>query len=102
MLVQRTYFLQVEQIQISDMHHQAHGYFLLLCIVNVVNKVIPDPLLVSSLQKLSKNEQEVQYFYDRVRSDMILIKLIFQLQIPLLINSGLIEGNINGLTLGVS
>ena len=64
-------FRQVEKIQISDMHHQTHGYFGLLCIVNIGNIVLPNPLVVSDLQNLDNNAQEVQNFYDRVRSYMI-------------------------------
>ena len=63
-------FRQGEQIQISDIHHQAHGYFGLLGIGNVVN-ILPDPLVVSSLRNLSNNTQEVQNLYTRVSSDMI-------------------------------
>ena len=40
-------FSQVEQIRISDMHRKEHGYFGLPGIVNVGNKVLPNPLLVS-------------------------------------------------------
>ena len=64
-------FRQVEQIQISDMHQQAHGYFGLLGIGNVENKVLPKPLAVSGIQNLANNDREVQNFYDRVHSDMI-------------------------------
>ena len=48
-------FRQVEKIQISDMHHQAHGYLGLLGIGNVGNQFLPKPLVVSSLQNLSNN-----------------------------------------------
>ena len=44
-------FRQVEQIQIADMHHQAHGYFGLLGIGNVGNNALPNPLVVSALKK---------------------------------------------------
>ena len=55
-------FREVEQIQISDIHHQAHGYFRMLGIGNVVNQVISNPLVVSAIQKLDSNVQEVQMF----------------------------------------
>ena len=64
-------FWQVENIHISDMHHQSHGYFGLPGIENVGNQVLPKPLVVSYLPSLSKNAQEVQNFYDRLRSYMI-------------------------------
>ena len=64
-------FRQVENIQISYIHYQAHGYFGLLSIGNIGNQVLPKPLVVSALQNLANNEQEVQKFYDRVQSDMI-------------------------------
>ena len=59
-------FWQVEQIHNVDMHHQAHGYFDLLGIGNVGNQVLPNPVVVSDLQKLSKYSQEVQTLYDKV------------------------------------
>ena len=40
-------FRQVDQIQIADMHHQAHGYFGLIGLGNVGNKVLPNPLILS-------------------------------------------------------
>ena len=39
-------FWKVEQIQIADMHHQAHAYFGLKGIVNVGNQVLTNPLVV--------------------------------------------------------
>ena len=53
------------------MHHQAHGYFGLLGIGNIGNKVLSNPLVVSALQNFSNNLQEVQNFDVRVGSDMI-------------------------------
>ena len=50
-------FQQVEQIHIADMHHQAHGYSELIGILNVGNQVLPNPLVVSDLQKSSKSSQ---------------------------------------------
>ena len=44
-------FRQVEHIQLSDTHHQAHGYFVLMGIVNVVN-ILPNTLVVSDLLNL--------------------------------------------------
>ena len=48
-----------------------HGYFGLLGIGNVVNKVLPNPLVVSALKNLANNAQEVQNLYDKVVLDMI-------------------------------
>ena len=53
------------------MHHKEHRYFGLLGIGNVVNQLLPNPLVVSYLQNLDGSAQGVQNFYDRVRSDMI-------------------------------
>ena len=53
-------FQQVEKIQIADMHHQAHEYFGLLGMVNVVNQVLPNSLVVSALKNLANNSQEVK------------------------------------------
>ena len=53
------------------MHHQAHGYFGLLGIVNVGSNVLTNPLIVSDLQNLSGSAHQVQNLYDRVRSYMI-------------------------------
>ena len=64
-------FWQVYHIQILDMHHKSHGYFGLIVIGNVVNLALLNPQVVSALQNLAISEQEVQIFYDRVRSDMI-------------------------------
>ena len=50
-------FWEVDQIQIADIYHQAHGYFGLICIRNVVNKVLTNPLVVSALQNLANNAQ---------------------------------------------
>ena len=69
--VSKNIFWKLEKIQISDMHHQAHVYFGLLIIGNIVNRVLPNLLVLSDLQKLTKNAQEVQNFYDRVCSDII-------------------------------
>ena len=91
----KTILWKVEQIQIVDMHHQAHGYFGLLIIVYVANRVVSNPFAVSALQNLAKNAQEIRIFYDRVRSDMISKEMGFQLQTPLLRNLGFIGGDIN-------
>ena len=48
-------FRRIEQIQIADIHYQAHGCFGFLGIGNVGNQVLPNPLQVSTLLKLSKN-----------------------------------------------
>ena len=56
---------QVDNIKISDIHHQSHGYFGLLVIWNVVNQVLPNPLVVSALQNLANNAQEVHKFLTR-------------------------------------
>ena len=63
-------FRQVEQIHIVDIHHQAHVYFGLTIIGNVVND-LPNPLVLSVILNLDTTSQEVQNLYDRVRSDMI-------------------------------
>ena len=63
-------FRKVDQIQFSDIQHQAHGYFGLRSFVNVVN-ILPKPLVVSDLLKLFTSAQEVKKFNDRVCSDMI-------------------------------
>ena len=42
----------------------------MLCIGNVGNTVLPKPLLVSYLQNLVGDPQQVHNFNDRVRSDM--------------------------------
>ena len=42
-------FQQAEQIQIADMHHQAHRYFGLLGIGNIEKKFLPNHLIVSDL-----------------------------------------------------
>ena len=64
-------FNQAEKILIEDMHHQAHGYFGLIGIGNVGNKVLPKPLVVSDLKNLARNAQEVQNLYDNLSLDMI-------------------------------
>ena len=48
---------QVEQIQISYIHHQFHGYVWLLDIGNVVKNVLLEPLVVSALQNLDGSAQ---------------------------------------------
>ena len=53
------------------MYHQAHVSFGLIGIGNVVNQVLTKPLVVSALQNLANNAQEVQNFDYRVLSDMI-------------------------------
>ena len=52
-------FRQVNQIQLSDIHHQAYGNFGLTGIVSFVN-VLPNPLVLSALLKLFTSEQEVK------------------------------------------
>ena len=64
-------FRQVEQIHISYMYHKSYGYFVLLDIGKVVNQFLPNPLVVSVLQNLFNNAQEMKTFYDRVISDII-------------------------------
>ena len=53
-------FGHVDQIHIADIHHQSHGYFGVMGIGNVVNNVLPNPLLVSTLQNLAVSAQEVK------------------------------------------
>ena len=43
----------------------------MLGIGNAVNRFLPNPLVVSSLQNISTNAKEVNRFYDSVRSDVI-------------------------------
>ena len=51
-------FIQVENIHISDMNHQAHGYFGILGIRNDGNEVLTNPLVVSALLNLTGSAQE--------------------------------------------
>ena len=64
-------FRKVYQIHIACMQHQAYGSFVMLGIGNAVNRFLPSPLVVSSLQNISTNAKEVNRFYDSVRSDVI-------------------------------
>ena len=57
--VAKIIFWKVEHIQITDMHHQAHRYFSLIGIGNLINKIFPNVLVVSYLQNLANNTQEV-------------------------------------------
>ena len=57
------------------MNHHAHGYFGSLGIGNAVNLVLLNILVVSALQNLANNAQELHNAYDRVRSDMIAKKM---------------------------
>ena len=82
------------------MHHQAHGYFGLLSIGNEVNTVLPNPLIVSALQNLANNPQDIKLFYNRVHSDMIDRELEGSIKKSLLIKLGFIEGNINRMKMG--
>ena len=95
-------FRQVEQIHIVDTHYQARGYFGMLCIGNVGNNVLPNPLAVSYLQNISGGTHKVKHFYDRVHSYMIVRSIEGSIKIYILRNLGFIEGYINGLPLGVS
>ena len=52
---EKNIFRQAEQFQISDMHHKLHGCFVLLGIENLVDQVLPNPLVVPDLQNLSNN-----------------------------------------------
>ena len=69
-------FRQIYQIQISGMHHQAHGYFELIDIETVGNKVLPNPLAMSALQKLAGSAQEVKKIHHGVISDMIAKEIV--------------------------
>ena len=62
-------FWRVYHIQIAYMHHETHGYFRLIGIGNLGNQILPNPFGVLALQNLDNYPQEVQNFYDRVRSD---------------------------------
>ena len=50
-------FWRLDHIKITDMYHQAHGYFGLLGIGNLGNKVLSNLLVVSALQNLANNVQ---------------------------------------------
>ena len=63
-------FCQVEHIQIENMKFQEFGYFGLQGI-GTVSAAPPIPLVVSDIQKLSKNQQEIQKIHDGVCSYMI-------------------------------
>ena len=60
-------FYEVENITILYIHHQVHGYFGLIGIGNIGNKVLPNPMVLSVLQSLSNDQQDVQNLYARVR-----------------------------------
>ena len=64
-------FRQVEQIHIADIHYQDHEYFVLVVVGNVGNNVLPDPLVVSDLQNLAGDPQQIKQSYDRVCPDII-------------------------------
>ena len=64
-------FRQVEQIHISYIHYQAHGYFGLLGIGNVGNIVLKNSLVLSYLQKFNGDQPQVHNIYARMRSYMI-------------------------------
>ena len=68
--VAKNIFSQVYQIKIVDMHHQAHGYFVLISIGIIGNSILPKPLVVSYLQNLASSANQVHNFYDKARSDM--------------------------------
>ena len=53
-------FSQVDQIQIADLHYQDHGYLGLIGIENVVNNILPNPLVESDIQNLYVNPQKVK------------------------------------------
>ena len=46
-------FRQVEKIQLAYIPHQSHVYFGLLGLGNIGNNVLPNPLVVSDILKLS-------------------------------------------------
>ena len=62
---QKDIFRHIEQIDIADIHHQAHGYFELIGIGNVGNKFLLNPLVLSALKKLYQNPQEVKKYMTR-------------------------------------
>ena len=66
----KKFVCQVDQIKILDMQVQMFGYFGLQGIGNL-NQFLPKPLVVSDLQTLANNQQEIQNVYNRVCSDMI-------------------------------
>ena len=64
-------FIQVEQINIADINHQANEYVGITGIVNFGNNVLPNTLEASVPLNLATGAQEVQNFYDSVFSYMI-------------------------------
>ena len=64
-------FRQVKRNHIADIHYQYHGYFGLLGIGNIGNIALPDPLVVSNIQKINGDPQQVKNVYDRMFSYMI-------------------------------
>ena len=77
----RYIFRQLDQIEIAYMHHQAHGYFGLLGIGNVVNEFLPNPLVVPPLQNLSINSQKITISTTECAQILQLRQLRAQLQI---------------------
>ena len=93
---------QVEQFHIVDIQYQAHEYFGLLGIGNVVDNSFPDPVVISKIQNLNGDTQQVQNFYDRVRPRMIAKEIEDQIKKTPLKKLSFTKGDINDLTLGVS
>ena len=85
---------QVYQIQISDMHRQANVCFGLLDIGNVGNMALPNPLVLLALKISVISSHEVKKSTTGCNQRV-------QRKKHLSINLGFIEGNMNGLTLGV-
>ena len=66
-LGEKNIFMQVDHMQLADIHHKSYGYFGLTSIGNVVNS-LPNPLIVSYILNLATSAHEVKNLYDRVRS----------------------------------
>ena len=64
----------VVQIHLTDIPHQAHEYFVLIGIGNVIF-TLPNHLAVSALTNLATGAIEVKNFNDKVRSYIIAKKV---------------------------
>ena len=71
MQAQRTFLDRKSRFIFADIHYQYHGYFGLLGIGNIGNIALPDPLVVSNIQKINGDPQQVKNVYDRMFSYMI-------------------------------
>ena len=58
--VPKEIFLQVDQTHIADIYYQVNGYFGLIAIGNVGNNVLTNPLVISDLQILAGDPQQIK------------------------------------------